>query len=914
MMMPPLTDLDLAVRAFSYKPERKPLGYFYDRQQADLTSDWEIIFDTETTTDNSQKLRIGICQVRKSGKLQGEFLFVADDLPASDLAVAIAYCDEHNLELITVEEFRHEIILKIGYHANGTIIGHNLPYDIARIATDSSEARLSMRGGFRFEVSPDIYQPNIRVKQLNPSASLIDFAAPAKQFTGRGMRKRGVKVPVNRGCFIDTKTISSALLTGRFSLKRLCKRLGVATQKHETEEHGGPLSFDYIDYARADVQATWECYSTLKALYASYGLDTPLNKILSEASIGKALLKRMGIKPYLHRGWDGIAPDIMGALMATFFGGRAEVRNRRVIKEVFHCDFKSMYPTNNALLGLHEFLIADSIEHYDATEDVRSILRDIELEDLQKPETWKRLCAIVKLKPRGDVLPARAQYDPDKDTLTIGLNHIHSDHSLWYTLPDVIASKLLTGQTPIIEEAIGFRAGRPQKGLRAINLLGREDFHFDPTRSDMFVELINMRDGAKAAKDAIEKQLKILANSACYGIFAEVIRDDHPKPKPISYVGLDGEPQSFETKAVEEPGKFFNPLLATLITGSSRLMLACAECVAIREELDWAFCDTDSIALARTDGMSRTDFHDRAKRVVDWFAALNPYNAAGSILQPEKVNYHPKHKGLVEPLYCWAISAKRYSLFNLSAEKTPIIRKASAHGLGHLMSPYDETNPAKGVPDPSVSLSEIGVQRWQYDYWYFTISAALNGTPNQVRLDFHPALKLPAIQRYTASSPALLHWMKTFNEGKSYADQAKPFGFMAIPMRRKRVHSALEVAVVDPSKRGRPTKSPQSKIYPVAPFDRDPQEILKSVFCRESGEPITSDRLETYAEALATYHLSSEMKFDNGERFDRGRTERRHVRVRSVGLIGKEANKVGDFGEDRAVEVCTISFDCKQNS
>ena len=59
---------------------------------------------------------------------------------------------------------------------------------------------------------------------------------------------------------------------------------------------------------------------------------------------------------------------------------------------------------------------------------------------------------------------------------------------------------------------------------------------------------------------------------------------------------------------------------------------------------------------------------------------------------------------------------------------------------------------------------------------------------------------------------------------------------------------------------------------------------------------VSGHRLETYAEALATYHLSSEMKFENGERFDSGRTERRHIRVRSIGLIGKEANKVGDFG------------------
>ena len=39
---------------------------------------------------------------------------------------------------------------------------------------------------------------------------------------------------------------------------------------------------------------------------------------------------------------------------------------------------------------------------------------------------------------------------------------------------------------------------------------------------------------------------------------------------------------------------------------------------------------------------------------------------------------------MLEPLYCYTISSKRYVLFNLDAKGRPILRKASAHGLGHL--------------------------------------------------------------------------------------------------------------------------------------------------------------------------------------------------------------------------------------
>jgi len=64
-----------------------------------------------------------------------------------------------------------------------------------------------------------------------------------------------------------------------------------------------------------------------------------------------------------------------------------------------------------------------------------------------------------------------------------------------------------------------------------------------------------------------------------------------------------------------------------------------------------------------------------------------------------------------------------------------------------------------------------------------------------------------------------------------------------------------------------------------------------------TGEPIPPDRLKTYAEALAQYHLSREDKFENGQFLDRGRTERRHVIETGFKLIGKEANRVGESGE-----------------
>src|SRR5690606_34108244 len=102
---------------------------------------------------------------------------------------------------------------------------------------------------------------------------------------------------------------------------------------------------------------------------------------------------------------------------------------------------------------------------------------------------------------------------------------------------------------------------------------------------------------------------------------------------------------------------------------------------------------------------------------IDWFGPLNPYRKPGSILKIEDINFGIGYSE-IEPLYCFAISAKRYALFNLDSDGKPVIRKASAHGLGHLVDPYSETEAPPHFPPQKVPLSEIGVKRWHYDLWF----------------------------------------------------------------------------------------------------------------------------------------------------------------------------------------------------
>jgi hypothetical protein len=407
------------------------------------------------------------------------------------------------------------------------------------------------------------------------------------------------------------------------------------------------------------------------------------------------------------------------------------------------------------------------------------------------------------------------------------------------------------------------------------------------------------------ALDSEQQALKILANSTSYGIFVEVNVADLDASEKLSCYGPDGEGFPVSSEKVEEPGRFFHPLLATLITGAARLMLGIAERLTCEKGVDWAFCDTDSMAIAKPDGMGQAEFLECAQSICAWFASLNPYEKKGSIFKIEDANYQIAGDSVgsdLEPLFCYCISSKRYVLFNVGPSGEVIIRKASAHGLGHYLAPYEADEACQSIPAPSVALDKIGVDRWHYDLWHEIIRAALDGRPDQVDLSYHSGLSKPAVSRYGATTPKLLGWFKQLNSGREYGDQVKPFNFLIAFQSRQ--HLTETDGEPWTPKRGRPRKP--SPIRPVAPFSRNISEAAATAFDRETDKRVEPASLVTYAEALAQYHLRPEAKFLNGDFFDRGRTERRHVIAVQILHIGKEANKWEEqyfLGPDHEAEI-----------
>ena len=596
--------------------------------------------------------------------------------------------------------------------------------------------------------------------------------------------------------------------------------------------------------------------------------------------------------------------------MSTFYGGRSEVHYRREACRVIYSDFLSQYPSTFVLMDLFRWVTSKGVDWRDATAETRAFLDSLTVEKLLDKKTWPQLTVLVRVLLDDDTFPIRAPYDEDPscegDNNTIGLNRAKADKTLWYTLADCAASTISNGRPPKVIEAIRFAPKEMQDGLKPMKILQNDDYFIDPRKDDFFKRLIENRAETKKRADRADEPLKsqldveqnflkILANSTGYGIFAQFIAETLTKKVNPKCYGPSGKGFRTKTKKKERPGDFFHPLLATFTTGAARLMLSIAEKIAIDAGLDWALCDTDSMAFVKPAGMAEEEFQRRVQTIVDQFARLNPYSIPGSLLKMEKENYVMTPEGpKLHPLFLLAISAKRYALFNMDDQNRPIIRKASTHGVGQYLSPYQEQDAPESILAPLHELKDV--ERWEHDLWYLIVQAEMNGDIDAVDLKSLPGFNKPAASQYAATSPDRLAWFKKHNARLPPEKRVRPGNFLlSFQARSKATTEPVRLVLRNgASKRGRKRKP--TPIRPVAPYDRDPAKAAKLAFDRETGLPVKIEDLMTYAEVLGDYAKHAEAKFLNGGATDRGRTERRliHVRPENIRHIGKESNELDD--------------------
>jgi hypothetical protein len=921
------TPLVFAVRVF---PDLKDEHRDFDKPKREWRRpDAMLIFDTETRTDRTQRLTFGSYRFVAGGQLVKENLFYGDALPIKDRRILERHVaepsaitpdeDAHDVSLLTRDQFVDKLF-KNAYKGRCLLIAFNFPFDISRVACSFANARGRFIGGFSLDLwsyleGRNRFRPSICIKHIDSKRALKGFTRrkdpdeedliPEGSTTGEQEEDY-----VFRGHFLDLRTLAFALTDKGYTLEKACEDFGVEHGKQHVVRHG-VVTDKYIKYNRRDVLATSELAVKLLEEFDKHDIELQETKAYSPASIGKAYLRRMGIKPILQR-QPNFPKSYLGYAQSAFFGGRTSAHIRKVPVPVVYTDFLSMYPTVNSLMDLWRFVTARQItivEH--CQQEIIAFLQQLTASpaDLFKPGTWKRLPAFVKVVPNGDVLPSRGRYNAESNDWQVATNYLYADpndstQALWFSLPDVVASVLLTGCIPNIVDAFRIEAHGQLKGLKSCKLRGV--VRVNPRKQDFFRVVIeerkrlpNRTDISALEKTRLDKALKVLANAASYGIYAEMHRQESEHKQNVTCHGIDAE--SFECRVAhaDVPGEYCFPPVASLITGAARLMLALLEHSVVTLGGSYAMEDTDSMAIVATEqggailcaggkrGAIKALSWDQVKNISDRFDALNPYNRDAvptSILKIEDDNLDdPKTREHQRQLYCLAISAKRYALFLRDKRSNPVLlRKGvnnkedrwSEHGLGHLLNPTDPESEDRG---------------WIAQVWLRMIRDAMGLPTRKPSFEYQPA-----VGRTSITSPAVMRPLAKLNEGKKYVDKIKPFNFLV----------TCHVKTF-----GHPTGADAERFHLIAPYETDSREWLKKTWIDQysgSEYKITSTghhgdrhtaRVKTYGEVLREYEVHPESKCAdaNGKPCGKqtvGLLQRRRVRVEQIKYIGKESNSL----------------------
>ena len=774
-----------------------------------LWPDYALVWDTETSLDLEQTLNFGVwrfCQRRGTEYVAvEEGIFYPDGLARKDFQTILVYQQKHladrlasgvdaELTVLPRAVFVEKVFWE-SVRAGALIVGFNLPFDIARIAVQWTAAR---NGGFSFVLSRlseshvnNIHRPRIRIAPLNGVAEHIELTA---------VRQKNEQHRWRRGRFLDLHTLAFALTDNSYSLSGAIKAFGSQPEKME-HEPTGLITEEEIAYARQDVRATLGLLNALKHEYDLHPIALPPDRAYSPASIGKAYLRAMGIVEPMRKFKD-IPPKIHGIAMAAYYGGRAGCRIRRWPVPVVPVDLTSEYPSVDALLGIWDVLTAARLTTEDATEDVRALLAKITLDDLFRPAFWKQLSFFARIVPEGDILPVRSVYGSKSGTCNIGLNALRWKQSTWIAGPDLIASVLLSGHIPKVQEALRLIPHRKQRGLWPVRLRGA--ISVDPRKEDFFTRVIEYRKRNKA-DDRLQHFLKILANSTSYGTYLElnpVKIDTSNRPKIEVYSGEHVFKQP-APDTIEQRGSFYFPLLGALITSGGRLLLAMIERCVQDAGGTYLCCDTDALIIVACKTGGTVGMPDGASPVkaLSWseveqitrrFDSLSPYDPTivPHLLRLTDENYDKS--GAQRQLFGLSIAAKRYSLYitkcglpYCSHRKCITIVDPKAHGL-IFFAPSEER--------------ESGLPKWWWELWYFLLrlefkqiidpdlevlmvsGRAMNVATASDSYGQPSWIALPAMMKMRISTPHYLDQMKR---------KATPFGFVLHPRTRDKLKLTL---------------------------------------------------------------------------------------------------------------------------
>lgn len=805
-----------------------------EEKKSDITNllvlrygDYLFIFDTETSVDLYHNLKVGFFAIfyKENVLIEYGFFYVPERCSHDELREIMKFCAEHAIKLYTLQKFIR-LFYKYTLFKKALCINFNAPFDLARISLGYSFAKgEKFHGGFSLQLTHHGGYPRIKVKADGSKFAMIEFAASPIVYRQGGYRGR----------FLDLHTLSRALSGGKnLSLLRAGKHFGAKDLKGKAKEHG-KIDEPYLRYLIQDVKATFSLYQALLQEYKKYNLSLPPEKIYSEASLGKHLLHILGFTHFDEQ-TASIPSEIKGYAMAAFYGGRSEVKYRMIPTKCTVLDVTSMYPTANILLGLDRFLRAEKIEVAEDTENVQKFLDTTALCDLQKPETYKQMCVICEIVPDEDIVPVKGRFSQKEQHDTIGLCDTVSDVPLYYCLPHLIGSKLLTGKAPKIKRAWRFIPLGIKKELQTHDVLG---ISLEAEKDNIFQKLVVEkerlgRERIADEEDVREQRLnkkrkmpvKIMSNSTGYGIYCEV----NPEHKS-SKIKVYSDTQFIVNKLrFEKPGPFFHPIMGPLIPSVSWLFLAIIEHILEKKGLFHMFCDTDSMAVPV----------EAAQEIQDFLQPLNLYGSEVKLLKKE-----------YEDVWFFGISSKRYFLYEEGEDGQIKILKSSAHGLGHLMDPFGKKDEFwhKMVWKDILRLhkSELKPDHFKKKYWL-----------------------LGAVSKLTINNYELWKQVKILNENRQYHEQIKPFGFCC-------------TTLTNTTEEGKPVK-------PIAPFHKNPQEVIRRPFIdATTGQLLCGKKYwRRLDEVLDEYINHKDPSFEG----ENGLLKRKKIHVERTIVCGKEVKNL----------------------
>jgi len=856
-----------------------------------------------TTPDETQRLRYAFyqCHDLRQG-IAEEGVFIADDLESSDpegFAGILRFCDRSRLPCLTRAEWIERRFYPEAWSLGAMVIGFQLPFQLSRLAVRASAGRGRAREAFSLWLSENPYRANLSIQPISPQAAFIQFLRPKRH------RKATLRDPFE-GRFLDLQTLSFALTGTPMSFQAAAKTFlpeeeAEASALLDSRTHRlARITPAALASARKGVGILfrlfvrlWEGYNAFE--FATWEPEscqesqaTPITRIFSPASLAKATFKKMGLSP------PGGSPRAQGIAMAAFYGGRTEVALRKVLVPARLLDFTSQYPAVFTLLNLWPWMTAGRLEGVETDgEEVLRLLADEvrDPETLFDPAFWPNLAGYAEIVPQGDLLPVRAPFGKGSGSreglLPVGLSlaPLESRTPLWFALPDLVASVLLTGKIPRILKSFKITPHTKPPSLKTVSL--GPGVQLDPSDPKLFARLIEERKRLQERGEAaLANGLKLIANTGCYGILVEfdpvcLSRKD-ASLRSVLYAG-DHTFEKVWHGRIERAGSWACPVIGSLVTAGGRLLLALLQWEVERRGGAFVWCALDAACIVAAGAAPTTHPPAGIRPLTEKeFAAIQAAFQKLSPYDPARVPQFLKEEGRGD---AFAIAPNRYCLRDGEAAFV----KMTLHGLGGVLAPEAE------------SLKAFGAELW---------AALLSGT-SPPAWDQEPLRRLFPIRK-----PAT--WQRIRKEGrrgrgkgkKPYPQQIKPFNTLQSVQRQQLFG---------------PKRNPGEVQQVFAPYPTTPMTrsaLLRQRWWDREGNPYLLDltgevspgpglfparTIRSFVEE--EFALTEEVKRvdDSGQRcrtWTKGRLFPLPVVATGIYLIGKETDRVvvGDPADPRLEE------------